>query len=82
MVLQGDSVDPMKEPDMAHEIDPARTGLMVSVIFCFFFVYIVVILQFGRGSNKYSRFDRPQSVEVNIEMRKSQPKKENDYTFP
>ena len=42
---------------MAHEIDPARTGLLVSVVLCFFFVYIVGILQWGRGVNKYSKFE-------------------------
>ena len=70
VIFQGTD-DPMNGPDMAHEIDPARTGLLVSVVLCFFFVYIVVILQFGKNSNKYSRFDRP--LEVQMEMKKSQP---------
>ena len=48
--------------DMAHEIDPARTGLLLSVVLSFFFVYIFVITKYGNRNPRYVRFEAAGNV--------------------
>ena len=49
---------------MAHEIDPARAGLLLSVVLSFFFVYIYLVVKCGNRSTRYERFDADELANV------------------